>query len=118
MRKDRLSRREFARNAALAAATAAMLPSDALAQQEKATPVKAPENPEQKKPLSPELQAEAEARIQNLLRQYGDRLSDEQRAEVRKLITQSMSGVEKLRAYPLDNSDEPATVLHLVRGAR
>jgi len=117
MSQDKLSRRDFARGAALAAATAAVLPHDLLAQQEK-TAAKPPETPPEKPKLSPELQAEAEARIQNLLRKYGDRLTDDQKAEIRKVITEGMSGVEKLRAFPLDNSDEPATVLHLVRSAR
>jgi hypothetical protein len=117
MSKDKFSRRDFARSAALAAATAAVLPHDLLAQQEKAA-AKPPEKPPEKPKLSPELQAEAEARIQNLLRKYGDRLTDDQKAEVRKNITEGMSGVEKLRAFPLDNADEPATVLHMVRSAR
>lgn len=113
MPKDKLSRRDFARNAALAAATAAVLPRDLLAQEEKAAP-----RPPDKPKLSPELQAEAEARIQNLFRKYGERLTDEQKADIRKQITEGMEGVEKLRAFPLDNPDEPATVLHLVRSAR
>ncbi len=117
MSKHKFSRRDFARNAALAAATAAVLPSDLLAQEQKTAPKQPPKSDEKPK-LSPELQAEAEARIQNLLRKYGDRLSEEQKAEVRKNITQSMEGVAKLRAYPLDNADEPATVLHLERSAR
>ncbi len=117
MPKDNLSRRDFARTAALAAATAAVAPSSLIAQEQKAEP-KQPLAPEKKPKLSPELQAEAESRIQNLLRQYGDRLSDQQKAEVRKSITEGMEGVAKLRAFPLDNSDEPATVLHLIGSAR
>ncbi len=117
MPKDKLSRRDFARNAALAAATAAVLPRDLLAQEEKTAP-KPPEKPPEKPKLSPELQAEAEARIQNLLRKYGSRLTEEQKADVRKQITEGMEGVGKLRAFSLDNADEPATVLHLVRSAR
>lgn len=116
MPNDKLSRRDFARNAALAA-TAAVLPRDLLAQEEKAA-AKPPEKPPEKPKVSPELQAEAEARIQNLLRKYGSRFSEEQKTDIRKQITEGMEGVEKLRAFPLDNPDEPATVLHLVRSAR
>ncbi len=115
MLKDTLSRRAFARTAALAAATAALAPGDLLAQEQKTEPKQPPPG---KKKLAPELQAEAEARIDNLMRRYGERLSDEQKAEVRKNITEGMEGVAKLRAFPLDNADEPATVLHLVRSAR
>jgi hypothetical protein len=117
MPKDKFSRRDFARAAALAAATAAIAPSDLIAQEQKTEPKPAPK-PDQTPKLSPDLQAEADARVQNLLRKYGDRLTDEQKAEVRKNITEGMEGVAKLRAFPLDNSDEPATVLHLVRSAR
>jgi hypothetical protein len=118
MSKKKISRRDFARSAAIAAATAAALPHDLIAQEQKTEP-KQPPKPDSEKPkLSPELQAEAEARVENLLRKYGSRLSEEQKAEVRKNITESMAGVEKLRAYPLDNADEPATVLHLERSAR
>ncbi len=117
MPNDKVSRRDFARAAALAATTAAVLPHELLAQQEKPAS-KQPEKPPDKPRLAPELRAEAEARIQNLLRKYGDRLSDEQKAEVRKNITEGMVGVAKLRAFPLDNADEPATVLHLAKRAR
>ena len=117
MPKDKFSRRDFARTAALAAATAAVLPADLIAQEQKIQP-KQPPKPDQKPKLSPELQAEADSRIENLLRKYGDRLSEEQKAEVRKVITEGMEGVAKLRAFPLENSDEPATVLHLVRSTR
>jgi hypothetical protein len=116
MSVDKFSRRDFARTAALAAATAAVLPAELIAQEQKTAPKQPP--PEKKPKLSPELQAEAEARIENLLRKYGDRLNDDQKAEVRKNITEGMEGVAKLRAFPLDNADEPATVLHLVRSAR
>ena len=117
MPKDNLSRRDFARTAALAAATAAIAPSDLIAQEQKTEP-KQPLAADKKPKLSPELQAEADARIENLLRKYGERLTDDQKAEVRKNITEGMEGVAKLRAFPLDNADEPATVLRLVRSAR
>ncbi len=117
MSKDNFSRRDFARTAAFAAATAALAPRDLIAQEQKTEP-KQPPPAEKKSKLSPELKAEAEARIENLLRKYGERLTDEQKAEVRKTITEGMEGVAKLRAFPLENWDEPATVLHLVRSAR
>jgi hypothetical protein len=117
MPKNKITRRDFARSAAFAAATAAALPHDLLAQEQKTEP-KQPLKSDEKPKLSPELQAEAEARIQNLFRKYGSRLSEEQKAEVRKNINESMGGVEKLRAFPLDNADEPATVLHLERKSR
>lgn len=116
MPNDKVSRRDFARRAALAAATAAIAPRDLVAQEQKTEPKRPPK--EETPKLSPGLHAEAEARIESLMRQYGDRLSDQQKSEVRKNITEGMEGVAKLRVFPLDNADEPATVLHLVRSAR
>ena len=113
-----LTRRAFARSAALAAATVAVLPADALAQQQKPTPPAAPapappaaaEAPPQ---LSAASQVEVEARVQGVMRQFGGRLSETQKAEVRRLITLGQKSVEDLRAFPLDISDEPATILKL-----
>lgn len=105
-----ISRREFARGAALAAVTVAALPAGVLAQQEK-TPPK-PEPP-QAPVLAPRAQAEAERTLQAVLAKYGEHLSEEQKADLRRLVLQQQKSLETLRAFPLDNSDQPATVLHL-----
>ena len=115
-----ITRRAFARSAALAAATVAVLPADAFAQQQK--PAAAPPPPAAAAEAPPKLsaagQAEVEARVAGVMRQFGDRLSDAQKAEVRRLITLGQKSVEDLRAYPLSISDEPATVLKLRRGGK
>ncbi|MGH9493136.1 MAG: hypothetical protein ACRD2K_06515 [Terriglobales bacterium] len=107
-----ITRRAFARSAALAAATVAVLPADAFAQQAKPAP-SPPAPPEASPKLSAASQAEVEARVAGVMRQFGDRLSDAQKAEVRRLITLGQKSVEELRAFPLSISDEPATVLKL-----
>ena len=112
-----ISRREFTRRAALATASVAVLPAAALAQQEKpsnppASPTP-PNAPEQK--LSPAAEAEVESKYQALLRAYGDRLTAEQKAEARKALADTQKGLEQIRAFPLDNSDEPATVFRVFR---
>ena len=115
-----ITRRAFARSAALAAATVAVLPADPFAQQQK--PAAAPPPPAAAAEAPPKLsaagQAEVEARVAGAMRQFGDRLSDAQKAEVRRLITLGQKSVEDLRAYPLSISDEPATVLKLRRGGK
>jgi hypothetical protein len=116
-----ITRRAFARSAALAAATVAILPGNAFSQQQPAPAPAAPPpaadtNPPP--PLSPASQAEVEARVAGVLRQFGGRLSDGEKAEVRRLITLGQKSVEDLRAYPLDFSDEPATILKLRRGGK
>ena len=111
-----ISRRDFARRAALAAATTAMIPSDLLAQREApATP--APQQAQGPK-LSPESRAEVEAKIQAIVRKYGQRLSEEQKADVRRLVAEGQKSLETLRAFPLDNSHAPATVFELYPKAR
>jgi hypothetical protein len=122
-RKKEITRRAFARNAALAAATVAVLPalpSAAFSQQQPAPAPPAPPPAEgpAPPPLSAAGQAEVEARVQGVMRQFGGRLSDAQKAEVRRLITLGQKSVEDLRAFPLDITDEPATILKLRRGEK
>jgi len=110
------SRRTFARGAALAAAAAA-LPVDLLPQTQLPPPATtaASEKPADQTPkLSAESQAEAEAKIQNILHKYGNRLSDAEKADLRKSVLSSQEPLEKLRAFPLENWDEPALVLRPV----
>lgn len=96
-----VSRRDFARTAALAA-TVAVLPASAMAQAAQPTE------------LSKEVVAEVEAKYSEVLRLYGAKLSPEQKAEIRKQLEAQVPGLQKLRAFALNNSDAPAAVLQLV----
>ena len=117
----KLSRREFAQGMAVTA-IAVGLPPHLRAQQPEASTAPAPPKPavpvsSQKQPqLSPAARAEAEAKIQNLLRKYGDRLNQEQKAEIRKSLLQGQESLEKLRAFPLENWDEPAAIFRPFTG--
>jgi len=116
-----LSRREFARGATVAAAALAAIPGSALGAAALAAPVAAAaavtQQPEGEKPrLSPQAMAEVEAKIAEILRRYGDKLDDAQKADIRRLVREGQAPLEQLRAYPLANSDEPATILHLPMG--
>ncbi len=57
--------------------------------------------------------AEVEARYNNAIRQYGDRLSEEQRQRIRRILTANERMMSHIREFPLDNGDTPATVLKL-----
>ncbi len=107
-----ISRRDFTRRAALATAAMVALPSELLP-----TPVagavQAALPPMDEPKLSPESQAEADAKIQAIFHKYGNRLSDEQKADIRRLVREGQKPLEALRAYKLDNSDQPATILRL-----
>ncbi len=110
----RISRREFARRAALAAASAAVIPGQLLrASHAAALLAPAAQQPPAEPKLSPEGRAEVEAKIQAIFRKYGSRLSEEQKADVRRLVTEGQKSLESLRAFPLDNADQPATVFEI-----
>ena len=63
--------------------------------------------------LSAAENAEVEARYNNAIRQYGDRLTDEQRQRIRRILTTNERMMSHIREFPLDNGDTPATVLKL-----
>ena len=109
---DLLSRREFARRAALAAATAAVVPATLFSQETAPKPAAAPGSPPQASPpLSPELEAEGELKYQWIIQNYGSRLSDAEKKDVHRLVMEGQKPLAAFRAFPLDNSDQPATVL-------
>ena len=100
-KSNRITRRQFARGAAVAAAGAALLPHRLAAQS----------YPSPGSKLSPEAQSEVEAKLQNVLRKYGSRLSQAEKADVRRLLLLNQESLEQLRSYQLENSDQPALVL-------
>ena len=109
----KLSRREFARSAALAATTAVVAPATLLAQEVAPKLAQSAQNPGQPATggLSPELQAEGELKYQWVIERYGSRLSEAEKKDVHRLIMEGQKPLAAFRAFPLDNSDQPATVL-------
>jgi len=108
------SRREFARRAALAATAVAFAPTALLSQEAAPKPAVSPEKPPQTMTqLSPELQAEGELKYQWVIERYGSRLSEEQKKDIHRLILEGQKPLAAFRAFSLDNSDQPATVLKL-----
>lgn len=108
-----ISRRDFAVSAALATAAIAAVPADLLAQEKPAGEAAKPETPQPAK-LSAASQAEVEERYAAILRKYGSRLSEEQKKDVYKSLLLQQQGLDAIRAFPLENSDEPATVFNPV----
>ena len=105
-----ISRREFARRAAFVSAAASLTPGHLLNAAPLTSPVEAQQPPNAPK-LSPEGQVEVESRIQAILNQYGSRLSDAQKADIRRLATEAQPPLDRLRAYTTDNGDGPALYL-------
>jgi hypothetical protein len=104
-----ISRREFARRAAIVSAVASWAPVAAASSLPAATQAQQPPPPAPK--LAPEGQAEVEARVQAILSQYGERFSDEQKTDIRRLCIAGQPPLDRLRAYALENGDGPALYL-------
>lgn len=99
-----ISRREFARRAAFVSAAASLAPANLLTSDSIAAPLTAQQAANTPK-LSPESQAEVESRIQSIFAQYGKRLSDAQKADIRRLAAEAQPPLERLRAFATDNGD-------------
>ena len=110
-----LGRRQFTLGAAAAATAALINPGETLAQtagtlaelDQKTRAVMAR--------LTPEGRAEAEAKVTNIFRKYGERLSEEQKADIRRVIAETQEGLDKMRSFPLENSDQPADAFRAYR---
>jgi hypothetical protein len=105
-----ISRREFARRAALVSAAASLAPADLLRAEHSAALLPA-QQPASAPKLSPESQAEVDSRIQSIFAQYGKRLSDAQKADIRRLATEAQPPLDRLRAFATDNGDGPGLYL-------
>lgn len=123
-----ISRREFARRAAIASAVATVAPAAAIATpaapNERANVAAAdrgrrlsdpasnvPQQAADLPKLSPEGHAEVEARIQSIFAQYGTRFSDAQKADIRRLCALAQPPLDRLRAYAIENGDGPGLYL-------
>lgn len=109
-KQSAISRREFARRAAMVSAAASLAPANLLSLQSPVSQLQEQQAPGVPK-LSPESQAEVDSRIQMILAQYGSRLSDAQKADMRRLATEAQPPLDRLRTYPTDNGDGTALYL-------
>jgi len=120
MPKFLLGRRQFALGAA-AAATSALLPGDLLAQTAASADQSTDAQSLDKKTraamakLSASAQAEVEMKVASIFRKYGDRLNDEQKADIRRIMAESQEGLEKMRAFKLENGAQPADTFRAYR---
>ncbi len=105
-----LSRRQFARRAAVLSATASLAPAG-LVLASPARPAESEQLPNDFPKLSIEGQAEAEARYQLVLSRHGARLNDEQKKSTKFLCYSAQPGLERVRAFTLSNGDVPALFL-------
>jgi len=127
MQEFSIGRRRFTVGAAAAAAAALIRPAEAIESVPAAAPAQPPAQAQsvtgsvqdmtQKAlaKLTPQAQAEVEVKVANIFRKYGEKLSAEQKADIRRVMAEGQEGLEKVRAFVLENGDQPATVFKLYR---
>ena len=113
-----MTRRSFAVGAAVVA-TAAFIPAGkVLGQSEPPKPATSPAavqpQTDAMAKLSPASRAEVEMKVNEIFRKYGSRLSEEQKADIRKVVAEGQEGLERMRKFALENGDQPSNVLQLM----
>lgn len=58
---------------------------------------------------------EVEAKVSWILGRYGDRFTTQQKVEIRGRIAGNQAGLDAMRAFPIDNDVEPATLFRVHR---
>jgi hypothetical protein len=90
----------------------AVAPAVLLSQETAPKPAAAASAPPQASPpLSPELKAEGELKYQWIIQNYGSRMTEAEKKDVYRLVMEGQKPLAAFRAFPLENSDQPATVL-------
>ena len=100
--KAGISRRDFARRAALAASAACLPPLLPVREIEAQGPA-----------LSASSQTEVDATVGTIIRKYGVRMTDAQKLDVRRIVTENQKSLEAMRNFVLSNADQPGNVLKL-----
>src|SRR5262249_12683102 len=115
MPKFLLGRRQFTLGAAAAATAALIHPGETLAQTAGTLAELDQKTRTAMAKLTLQGRAEVEAKVANIFRKYGDRLSEEQKADIRRIMAETQEGLDKMRAFPLENSDQPADAFRAYR---
>jgi len=96
-----LSRRQFAKHAAVFSASASVIPRDALL----------PGVTQQTSGQNAESQNEIDLRFQQVVQLYGEHLNESQKANIKKMCADLQPTLERIRKFNLKNSDAPALFL-------
>jgi hypothetical protein len=101
--RDSISRRNFGRGAAWTGLATALNPSALVAQGRGGGQT----------PLPPQDQAEVDAKFTDMVRKYGDRLTEDQKTRARGVLARHQRMLMRVREFPLENGDAPSTELRL-----
>lgn len=111
--KSGISRREFGRRAALAAALC-ITPGSPLIGDPRSSPTgPTAEQAKSAEQLSAGQAQEVEAKLANIVRKYGARLTEAQREHLRRILTYNEKMLDSVRSFSLENGDPPASVLRI-----
>jgi len=69
-------------------------------------------------PEEAKLSSETQRQYDAIVERYGARLSEAEKADVRRLLVEGAKGLQPPRDYPLANSNEPATPFRVWRADR
>ena len=105
-KNPKFSRRQFGK-AALAVSAVAALPDISASAGAAASHHPQQDNSEAKLPAA--ARAEIEAQYQNIIRKYGDRLSEEQRKRMRKILAYNQRMLIPVRAFSLQQPGRVAS---------
>ena len=107
-----MTRREFARRAALGTVAVASDPASAWSALRTNGRSGSPsQSTAEASKLSPQSLAEVESRYQAILSQYPDRFSDVQKADLKHVCLVTQQSLDGLRAYTVSNAEQPALYL-------
>jgi hypothetical protein len=115
---DGISRREFGRGAAMAAAIS-LSPASLLAAHHNRHALASSNSvsdQETAPKLTPEQNRDVDAKLANIIRKYGERLSEAQRQHLRRILAYNETMLAPIRAFALQNGDPPVTILKLSTG--
>src|SRR5215470_12703622 len=104
--RKKITRRNFTRGVALVAVTTV------------ATSVTGAAASEPIEDVTAQTPIEIDAQFQAVLKKSRGKLTEEEKADVKRPLAQSQKTSEALRGFPLDNSDEPATVFRVYKGRK
>ncbi len=111
----RISRRRFGQHAAIAAALSLSPVQLFAASHDSHRKPMVGAEPESRNAadLTPEQMQDVDAKLANIVRKYGSRLSDDQRQHLRHILSYNEKMLVSIRTFPLKNGDPPASVLRV-----
>lgn len=114
MARKKISRREFGLRASLVATASMGVPVLLPVSATDAHELRGVEQSDGEKfGLTAAQREEVEAKLANIVRKFGERLTQEQRTHLRKILSFNEKMLASVRAFPLENGDAPASVLRI-----